>query len=51
VYLKQYQTIEEASANSGQFIDDVYSTKRLHSSLGYMPPFEFEMAYYQDVQR
>ena len=50
VYLKQYQTFEEASANIGQFIDDVYNTKRLHSSLGYMPPIEFEMASYQDVQ-
>lgn len=50
VYLKQYQTFEEASANIGQFIDDVYNTKRLHSSLGYMPPSEFEMAYYQDIR-
>jgi putative transposase len=49
VYLKQYQTFEEASANMGQFIDDVYNTKRLHSSLGYVPPCEFETAYYQDV--
>jgi putative transposase len=51
VYLKQYQTFEEASANIGQFIDDVYNTKRLHSSLGYVPPSEFELAYFQDVQR
>jgi putative transposase len=49
VYLKQYQTFEEASVNIGQFIDDVYNAKRLHSSLGYVPPIEFEMAYYQGV--
>ncbi len=49
VYLKQYQTFEEASANMGQFIDDVYTTKRLHSSLGYVPPIEFETAYDQGV--
>jgi putative transposase len=47
VYLKDYQTFEEASTNIGQFIDDVYNTKRLHSSLGYVPPEEFEMAYFQ----
>jgi transposase InsO family protein len=51
VYLKEYQTFEEASANIGQFIDDVYNAKRLHSSLGYVPPIEFETAYYQGVGR
>jgi len=48
---KQYQTFEEASANIGQFIDEVYNAKRLHSSLGYVPPIEFEAAYYQGVGR
>ena len=30
---------------------DVYNAKRLHSSLGYVPPIEFETAYYQGVGR
>ncbi len=50
VYLKQYQTLEEAQTNIGQFIEDVYNTKRLHSSLGYLPPLEFEMAYAQGLR-
>ena len=45
VYLKQYQTFEEAEANLSQFIEDVYNEKRLHSSLGNVPPVEFELAY------
>ena len=42
VYLQQYQTLAEAEANIACFIGDVYNTKRLHSSLGYRPPAEFE---------
>ena len=45
VYVKQYDTFQEAEGNLRQFIEDVYNTKRLHSSLGYLPPTEFEEAY------
>jgi putative transposase len=45
VYLKDYQTFAEAEANLGHFIEAVYNVKRLHSSLGYLPPVEFEAAY------
>jgi transposase InsO family protein len=42
VYLKDYRNFEEAKQNIGQFIEEVYNKKRLHSSLGYLPPVEFE---------
>lgn len=44
VYLSHYQNLEEARASLGAFLDDVYNVKRLHSSLGYLPPAEFEAA-------
>ena len=42
VYLNDYQDFEEAHHNIAQFIEEVYNQKRLHSSLGYLPPVEFE---------
>ena len=42
VYLKDYRDFEEAEGNIGEFIEEVYNQKRLHSSLGYLPPVEFE---------
>jgi len=44
VYLSQYHNFEEARTNLRAFLDDVYNVKRLHSSLGYLPPTEFESA-------
>jgi putative transposase len=49
VYLKDYQTFADAEANLGRFIESVYNTKRLHSSLGYLPPAEFEASYTQPM--
>lgn len=45
VSLYDYQNITEARAHIGHFLDDVYMTKRVHSSLGYQTPAEFEAAY------
>jgi putative transposase len=50
VYLNNYQTFQDAEANLGRFIGDVYNAKRLHSSLGYLPPSEFEEVYVTTVK-
>ena len=42
VYINEYQTFEDAYRNIKHFIELVYNKKRLHSSLGYVPPEEFE---------
>ena len=46
VCLNHYQTFDDAEENLGRFIEDVYNAKRLHSSLGYLPPIEFEHDYF-----
>jgi putative transposase len=45
VYLKDYRSFEDAEANLAVFLEQVYNIKRLHSSLGYLPPAEFEATY------
>ncbi len=39
---KDYQNLDDARARVGEFIENVYNAKRLHSALGYQPPAEFE---------
>ena len=42
VYLSEYDSLADAKAQIGHFLDAVYNQKRLHSSLGYLPPAEYE---------
>jgi len=42
VYMFEYETYAEVLERIPYFIKEVYNSKRLHSSLGYMPPEEFE---------
>ena len=37
-----YETYRDVIERIPYFIEEVYNKKRLHSSLGYMPPEEFE---------
>ena len=42
VLMNEYQTFDDAYQNIKRFIEEVYNKKRLHSSIGYVPPEEFE---------
>jgi transposase InsO family protein len=42
VYMGEYNTYEDILFSIPYFIGEVYNRKRLHSSLGYIPPEEFE---------
>jgi len=42
VYLWEYRTMKDTQQRLPYFIEEVYNQKRLHSSLGYRPPNEFE---------
>ena len=42
VYLKEFNSFYDALENISNFIDTVYNKKRLHSSLGYKSPIDFE---------
>lgn len=49
VYLSEYETFEDVVTNVFGFIEDVYNARRLHSSIGYRPPNEFEQTLGDDT--
>jgi transposase InsO family protein len=42
VNLSEYEHYADALQQIGRFLDDVYMHKRIHSSLGYLTPAEFQ---------
>ncbi len=42
VYRNEYLDFRDAVACIGEFLEQVYNQRRLHSALGYLPPAEFE---------
>jgi putative transposase len=48
VALTEYRDFADALRQLGRFLDDVYNRKRIHSSLGYLTPAEFEQQWLQE---
>jgi len=42
IYRSEYLDLEDARARIGTFLEQIYNEQRLHSSLRYRPPAEFE---------
>jgi transposase InsO family protein len=51
VDLSEYRDFGDAYRQIGSFLDDVYMEKRIHSSLGYLTPAEFETEWLQNQAR
>ena len=43
--------LEDARERIGRFLEEVYMHKRVHSSLGYQTPSEFEAAWWQKQKK
>jgi len=50
VYLWEYRTLADVQKRVPYFIEQVYNQKRLHSSLNYRPPNEFEQLFLSTQQ-
>ena len=48
VDLSEYEGFADARRQLGRFLDAVYNRKRIHSSLGYLTPREFEQQWLKE---
>ncbi|MGA2572484.1 MAG: integrase core domain-containing protein [Terracidiphilus sp.] len=44
VYLRSYRDLDDVRERVGDFLEEYYNRRRLHSSLGYQTPTSFEEA-------
>ncbi len=45
ICMYEYKTMRDVTERLPHFLEQVYNRRRLHSSLGYVPPEEYEVKY------
>ncbi len=45
IYMNEYDDLNDAISNISNFIEEVYNKKRIHSSIGYVSPTDYEFAF------
>jgi len=48
IELSEYEGFWDAKERIGEFIEEVYQKKRIHSALGHLTPEEFEAKWYRE---
>jgi putative transposase len=48
VWMQEYESYGEVEENLREWLEEIYDKARLHSSLGYLPPAEFEVTWLAD---
>lgn len=50
IYLEKFKTREEAKKYVYEYIEFFYNRKRIHSSIGYFSPLQYERMYYNSIK-
>jgi len=50
IYLEKFETREEAKKHIYEYIEIFYNRKRIHSSIGYFSPVQYECMYYKSIK-